>query len=167
MTGRKAALATAMAVAFVSVTATAQAAPPAPEYVMKAGASDLFEKKSSQLVLRTTHDAGVRKFANMMVTDHTKSTSMVKSAAMKAGLHPKPPMLEDKQQQMLTELTNAKGSDRDHLYIQQQKAAHQEALSLQQDYASTGDAAPLRGAAGNIVPVVKHHIEMLEAMPAM
>ena len=164
--GRKAALAAAT-IAFVSVAGMAQAAPPAPVYVMKAGASDLYEKKASQLVLGSTRNPGVRRFASMMVTDHTKSTSMVKAAALKAGLHPKPPMLDDKQQHMISELTHAKGTERDRLYVDQQKAAHQEALSLQQDYASSGDAPPLRHAAETIVPVVKHHIEMLEAMPSM
>ena len=165
--GRKAALAAATAVMFMGVANVAQAAPPASEYVMKAGASDLYEKKSSQLVLGSTKNSGVRKFANMMVTDHGKSTMMVKTAAMKAGMHPAPPMLDSKQQGMMSELMAAKGADRDRMYVDQQKAAHQEALSLQQDYASSGDTPSLRMAAGKIVPVVQQHIAMLNAMPSM
>ena len=134
------------------------------EYVMKAGAGDLYEKTSSQMVLKTTHNPQVKKFANMMVMDHTKSTSMVKSAAMKSGIKPKPPMLDPMQKDMVAKLMAAKGMDRDAVYIDQQKTAHQMALSLHQDYSMSGDSAPLKMAAANIVPVVQHHIEMLDAM---
>ena len=140
---------------------------PTMDYVRAAGASDLFEKQSSQLVLKSTANPGVRAFATMMVTDHTKSTAKVKAAAIRSGLHPKPPMLMPKQVSMLSELTAARGSARDQLYISQQKMAHQEALATQQDYASTGDKPALRTTASEIVPVVQHHIEMLNGMPSM
>ena len=136
----------------------------AESYVMKAGASDLYEKTSSQLVLATTGNAEVKRFANMMVSDHSSSTAKVKAAAMKSGLKPKPPMLEPKQQAMITALRNASSGARDALYITQQKAAHQEALALHQDYSKAGTAAPLKMAAGEIAPVVQHHIEMLASM---
>lgn len=143
---------------------TAIAAPPAPDFVKMAGASDMFEKQSSQAVLASTHDAKVRSFAQMMIKDHTKSTSMVKMAAMKSGLHPKPPMLMDKQKDDLAALKAAHGQERDRLYIEQQKPAHQDALALMQDYGSSGDKQPLMMVANKIVPVVQHHIEMLNAM---
>jgi len=162
MLGRtKAALTGACALLFAGMV---HAAPPTPVFVAKAGASDLYEKQSSQLVLASTRDPGVRRFASEMIRDHTKSTQMVKSAAMRSGLHPKPPMLDGKQRAMLTDLRRARGRDRDHVYLDQQRQAHAEALSLMQDYASTGSAPALRKAAGNIAPVVQHHIDMLSHM---
>lgn len=140
------------------------AAPPAPVFVAKAGASDLYERQASQLVASSTSDPGIRRFANEMVRDHTKSTQMVKSAAMHSGLHPKPPMLDDKQRAMLADLRHAHGHDRDHAYLDQQRRAHADALSLMQDYAATGSAPALRKAAGDIAPVVQHHIDMLNNM---
>ncbi|HJT39817.1 MAG TPA: DUF4142 domain-containing protein [Sphingobium sp.] len=61
----------------------------------------------------------------------------------------------------LAALTSAAGPGRDRLYWEQQKAAHVEALALHRDYASTGSSEPLKTAAARIVPVVKHHIDML------
>jgi putative membrane protein len=142
----------------------ATAAPPAPVFVMKAGASDLYEKTSSQIVLGSTHNPGVRRFANMMMVDHTKSTAMVKSAARRSGVHPRPPMLNPMQRRMVADLRRANGRDRDRVYLEQQKQAHGQALELMQDYAATGSAPALRRAAGNIAPVVQHHIEMLNAI---
>lgn len=140
---------------------------PTSEYLMKAGAGDLYEKTSSKIVLKSTKNADIRKFANMMIMDHTKSTNDVKTAAMKSGLKPKPPMLSPEQQSMITALTAAKGTARDNLYVEQQKTAHQDALAVQQDYSTSGDKAPLRMVAGNIVPVVQQHLSMLSSMPAM
>lgn len=140
------------------------AAPPTPVFLAKAGASDLYEKQSSQLVLSSTHDPRVRRFAQEMIRDHTKSTQMVKSAAMRSGLHPRTPMLEPKQRQMLADLRRARGADRDHVYLDQQRGAHAEALNLMRDYASSGSTPALRRAAGGIAPVVQHHIDMLNGM---
>ncbi|WP_174274222.1 DUF4142 domain-containing protein [Sphingomonas bacterium] len=152
--------------ASASIAGVANALPTS-EYLMKAGASDLFEKKSATLVLQSTKNAKVRGFADMMVTDHGKSTSMVKAAAIKSGITPKPPMLSADQKMMIAKLTAAKGMDRDMLYVSQQKTAHQMALETQQDYATTGDKPALKATAGKIVPVVQEHISMLNAMPAM
>jgi putative membrane protein len=158
----RAALAAASA---MMLAGAALAAPPTPVFLMKAGGSDLYEKTASRIVLDSTHNPDVRHFAEMMVKDHTKSTAMVKSAAMRSGLHPKPPMLDAAQRKMVADLRHADGRDRDRLYLDQQKQAHAEALGLMQDYAATGSAPALREAAAAIVPVVQHHIEMLNAMP--
>lgn len=153
----------AMAAALM-LAGVAHGAPATADFVAKAGASDLYEKTSSQLVLASTHNAGVRRFAAEMVKDHSKSTQMVKSAALRSGLHPKPPTLDAKQQGLVADLRKATGADRDRVYLDQQKQAHADALSLMQDYAATGSDAALRKAAGEIVPVVKHHIEMLNGI---
>lgn len=148
--------------ATVSMAGIAHAIP-APEYVKKAGASDLYEITSSKLVVGSTNPK-LKRFATMMVTDHNKSTAMVKAAARKSGVRPAPPVLDAKQQADIAALRAARGAERDSLYINQQRIAHQDALALQRDYSTSGDAAPLRAAAGKIVPVVEHHIAMLQGM---
>jgi putative membrane protein len=136
----------------------------AAEYVMKAEAGDLYEKQSSQLVLKTTKDAKIRDFAQMMATDHTKSTADLKAAAQASGLTAKPAALDAKKTAMIADLTKASGTKRDQVYLAQQKAAHQEALSLHQGYASAGEKSALKAVAVKIVPVVQHHIEILSTM---
>jgi putative membrane protein len=89
----------------------------------------------------------------------------VKAAALRSGAHPKPPALDPMQQKMVAELRHARGSDRDRLYVEQQKKAHGMALSLHQDYAASGSDPALRHAASEIVPVVQEHIAKLAAMP--
>lgn len=151
-----------VATVLVASPAVAQATSPT-EYVTMAGASDLYERTSSQMVMGTK-DAKVRQFAQMMIKDHTKSTNDVKAAAKQAGVTPPPPTLQPDQARMVAELRQARGEARDRLYITQQKAAHEKALALHQGYAQTGTAAPLKAVAAQTAPVVQHHLEMLNGM---
>ena len=153
----------AAAVAATATPAFAKVMTPS-DYVATAGASDLFEQTSSKLVLQSTQAPNVRSFATMMVTDHGKSTSAVKAAAAKAGIEAAPPQLTPLQNEKIAELQAAGGAERDALYVAQQKAAHGQALTVQKAYAMEGTAAPLKRAAGGIVPVVEHHIAMLKTM---
>lgn len=151
--------------ALMSVSSTALADPVAPAvYVAMAGASDLYERTASQVVLKTTTNPQVKAFATMMVTDHHKSTAMVKAAAAKSHIAPAPPALTPEQRRMIADLRAQTGTARDTTYIAQQKTAHSQALVLQQSYANEGTAPALKAAAVKIVPVVAHHIQMLDAM---
>jgi putative membrane protein len=156
---------TASAAMLVTAPAFAQIKPMAPaEYVATAGASDLYERTSSQIVLASTRNPKVRAFATMMIQDHGKSTAAVKAAAMKSRVKPTPPKLNPLQTELVAELNAETGQARDAAYIAQQRAAHGQALNVQKAYAADGTAAPLKAAAAGIVPVVEHHIEMLKAM---
>ena len=157
---------TALAAIGLAGPAFAKAKTPA-EYVKMAGASDLYEKTSSQLVLADSKNTGVRDYAQHMIKDHTKSTAEVKAAAMKAGLHPAPPKLTAMQAGDVAKLRAAHGTARDKLYLQQQKTSHDMALQLQQGYADNGTSAPLKATAATIAPVVKEHIAMLDKMGPM
>ena len=154
---------TAAVLAAFTPVALAAKALPTPTYLMKAGASDMFEIESAKVVMDSPN-AKVHDFAQMMVTDHTGSTEKVKAAAMQAGLHPAPPHLSPKQMRDLSALRAARGPARDALYIRQQKMAHSDALMVQSGYATGGSVRPLRMVASEIVPVVKHHIAMLRMM---
>lgn len=147
----------------VAAPAAAQVMMPA-EYVMTAGASDLYEITSSQVVLETTQDPKLRAFAQMMIQDHTKSTADVKAAAARSRVKVTPPKLTPLQQELVTELRAEQGLARDAAYIAQQKASHGQALNVQKAYAVEGTAPALKTAAATIVPVVEHHIMELKAM---
>ena len=154
-----------MAAAAVAIAAPAAAQVMTPsEYVTTAGASDLYERTSSQIVLESTQNPQLRDFARMMIAHHTKSTADVTAAARQSRIRPMPPRLTPAQAEMVAQLTAETGMARDAAYIAQQKAAHGQALNVQKAYAMEGTAPALRRAAGGIVPVVESHIAMLMKM---
>jgi putative membrane protein len=149
--------------AAMSADATPEAAM---SFVMKAGASDLYEIQSSQLALQKAQNADVRQFAQMMIDHHTKTTQQVTAAARAAGLTPPPPQLEPEQARMIAELQPLSGAAFDRAYVRQQRMAHEMALALHSNYAERGDTPSLRQAAATAVPIVRQHLERVRAMPS-
>lgn len=148
----------------IAESAMAQTAPPAMEFVRMAGASDQYEIQSSQLVLQTSQDPALRRFAEMMVDHHMMTTATVMRAAQTEGLSPPPPMLDAPRMEMIRSLQAATGPARDDLYRQQQVMAHREALTLHASYAKSGDAPALMKAAATAVPIVSRHYNMIVEM---
>ncbi|WP_374387952.1 DUF4142 domain-containing protein [Brevundimonas sp.] len=138
--------------------------PPAPAYLMLAGAGDLYEIESSRLVLESTSDAALRRFAQMMIEHHTGTMRAAETAAREAGLTPSPPMLDAPKAAMIEALRQYDGAERDRLYLSQQMMAHKEALGLQKTYADNGDAPQLRTAARNALPIIQRHLAEVERL---
>ena len=136
-------------------------------YVAKAGASDLYEIQSSQMAATRARRPQVREFAQMLVTDHNRSTQMVTDAARSDGLSPRPAMLEPAQRTMLRQLERARDRDFDRMYLNQQIPAHQQALTLHRNYARTGDGRALRQTAQGIIPVVQTHLDRARQLARM
>lgn len=144
--------------------ASALAPLPAADYLRRAAASDLYEIQSSQLLLETSQDETLRRFAQMMIEHHTGTTATLSQAARTAGLSPPVPALDAEKRAMIQALQAASGTDRDRLYRNQQVVAHREALELHGAYAQGGDTAALRGAARSATPIVARHFNSLAAM---
>ncbi len=138
--------------------------PPAPAFVMFAGAGDLYEIESSRLVLETTQNPALRTFAQMLIDHHTRLSADTAAAAERAGVSPAPPMLDGPKAAMIAALGQYGGVERDRLYLVQQQMAHKEALGLHKTYADTGDTPALRTAAQAAVPVVTRHLAEIERL---
>ncbi|MGN6280100.1 MAG: DUF4142 domain-containing protein [Sphingomonas sp.] len=133
-------------------------------FMSTAAASDLFETQSSKLALDKSKNKDVRDFAQMMITDHAKTTQGVKDAAKKANLTVPTPTLSADQQRMMAALHAASGDAFDQTYLQQQLAGHQQALALMQNYAESGDTPALQDAAKTAIPIVQKHLARLKEL---
>lgn len=143
----------------------------APGFLVQAASGDQFEIQSSQLALQMSQNAGVRNFANMMIADHTRLSQAMAAAAVAARLRAPVPTLLPAQQAALDQLRTAGvGTAFDIAYRNAQISAHQQALTLMQNYATSGDVPALRTAAGQAIPTVQNHLALAQglqiAMPA-
>lgn len=130
------------------------------EYATMAAASDLYEIESARLATERTQNAGIRELAQMIVTDHERSTAELRTAAQQA----QPPItvspeMNPEQQADMEALRSATATEFDRLYLEQQVAAHRKALNLVQHYAQNGDAAPLRQHASTVAGPIQTHLE--------
>lgn len=148
--------ATASATGTEAATAGAMSAQ---QFADAVAASDMFEIESSKIALERAENQAIKDFARMMVDDHTKSSAALKEAAGVASpAVAVAPKLTAQQQTDLDALKNAKANF-DALYALKQSAAHAAALAMLQQYAASGDSAPLKAFAAKTAPVVSEHLE--------
>jgi putative membrane protein len=158
----------------IALAACAQTPPPpvdlnnpllAPGFLAQAASGDHFEIQSSQLALQASQNAAVRNFANVMISDHTRLSQAMGAAVAAARLQPPAPTLLPAQQAALDQLRAAgTGYSFDQAYQQAQITAHQGALTLFQNYATSGDVPPIRTAAGQAIPTIQSHLAMAQAL---
>ena len=131
------------------------------EYVAAAVASDQFEIQSSQLALQRTKNEAVTRFAKMMVADHRASTGAMTKAAGQAALTAPRFELTPRHQALLDDL-RAAGDTGDQVYLDQQRAAHAEAIAMHRSAATTANVPePLAALAKDMLPRVEGHAKML------
>ncbi len=130
----------------------------APDFVAKAAASDMFEVEAAKLAQTKAKNPGVKKFADEMVTAHTKSTADLKKAIADSGQTlALPTALPKDLQDKLSDLGKAETFDK--AYMDNQVDAHQAALDVLQRYAQDGDVPVIKAFAAATAPTVQQHLE--------
>jgi putative membrane protein len=134
-------------------------------FVSNASQSDMYEIQAAQLAETRSKNPDIKAFAKMMVKDHTATSKAMGPLATAAGQTPAA-KLDDRRQGFLDNLTKASDADFDKTYVDQQVAAHGEALDLMQGYGKDGSDAGLKGAANDTAPKVQMHLDKIKAIQA-
>jgi putative membrane protein len=132
-------------------------------FVEKAALSDMFEIEASKIALERSKVQPVKDFAQMMVDMHTATTAELGPLATAAMVSP-PTALDSDHMAKLDDLKNAKVEDFDDKYIDQQTAAHEDALNLMKDYANNGKNAAIMAFAAKTAPAVDDHLTKVKAL---
>ncbi|HYI42597.1 MAG TPA: DUF4142 domain-containing protein [Sphingomicrobium sp.] len=136
----------------------------APMFLQMAASSNTWEIESSQLAHQMGRSPAVHSFASMIIADHTLLGTQLMAAAQAAGLTPPPPAMLPPEQAMLDQLRAAPPGTFDVAYRDAQVMAHQKAVTLFQNYASSGDNPTLRAAAAQALPKLQQHLAMAQAL---
>jgi putative membrane protein len=156
-----------MALFAVSVTSMMARADDAPkpisdeDFVMKASAAGMAEVNFGKLAEEQSSSAEVKKFAQQMVTDHSKANAELLKVADKDKITPAEKM-GAKDQQMFTKLAGLKGAEFDREYIASQLAAHKEAVALFKSESNPGKNEDLKEFATKTLPTLERHLKMVE-----
>ena len=134
------------------------------EFVQAAGESDAFEIMEAEAALAQSTDPRVTAFARQMIRDHGETSRQLVDATARAGLKPPPTGLSTAQSPFLAALQSLRGLEFDKTYWKQQALAHRSALTVEQQYAATGDAPAVRQAAVAAIPLIQSHLAMAEQM---
>lgn len=152
---------TAAAVGGVSAatTTTAQG------FVTGAATSDMYEIQAATLAKEKATNAAVKHFAAKMIHEHKASSAKLMHIVADPSLNLAPPAdLDERRKGLENNLTVAAPADFDKTYIDQQVAAHQEAVTLFKGYVDNGDNAALKAFAVATLPTIESHLAMAKAL---
>jgi putative membrane protein len=138
--------------------------PTTQDFVTEAATSDMLELAAAKIAQQKGND-DEKKFAEQMITDHTKTANdikeMVTSGDVKAEL---PSTLDSSSQSKLNKLGDVKQDQFASEYDSMQVSAHKDAVSLFERYSKSGENPKLKDWAGKVLPTLRHHLKMAEAL---
>jgi putative membrane protein len=142
-------------------------------FVNKAADGGMFEVRAGEMaaargdstlgMVMGLDSMSIRSFGQMMVTDHTKANNELKTLADQKGVDV-PTTLSASKQAMLDSLTGASGAAFNMMYARMMVSSHQETVSLFETQADNGQDNELKTWASQMLPTLRHHLEMAEMM---
>lgn len=139
----------------------------AEQFVGIASTGDQFEIQSSQIALQKAQNPDIKAFAQMMVTDHTNSSQKL-AEVIKAAKIPIVPSnaIDPSSAEKMDDVRTATTDQFDRIYLRWQIQAHQVSVALFTNYSQSGDNAPLKQFAAELLPTLQAHLSRAEQLNA-
>ncbi|WP_460156993.1 DUF4142 domain-containing protein [Pseudomonas sp. S2_H10] len=140
------------------------------DFVDKAAAGGIAEVEASRLALEKSGSADIKKFANMMISDHSKANDELAALAKKHDIEV--PDSTTLTKQAKEKILDMRDESFDAAYADNQVKAHEEAIELFKKEANTvtddkvKGATELKGFAQKMLPALEKHLEMAKALQA-
>jgi putative membrane protein len=133
-------------------------------FVMQAAQGGYAEVATGKLAATMSPTDAVRSFGNQMVSDHTNSNMRLAAIAKSKGITV-PSAPDAAHQAIASKLSQLQGAEFDRLYIAEPGLNdHKTSISLYEDEATKGADRELRAFAQETLPVLRHHLEMVQAL---
>jgi len=127
------------------------------DFFPAAASAGMLEIETSKLAVATTQNADVKKFAEQMVTDHTKADTELKALAATKNIT-LPTTMSKHHQKMYDHLKDEKpGKDFDSAYQNIQVVAHKEAVTLFAKASTDSPDPEVKAWAAKTLPALEHH----------
>ena len=122
----------------------------------EAAQGGMTEVELSNLALQKSQNEEVKKYAQMMVDDHTKANDELKTLAQSKGVT-LPTEINAKQMAVKSKLNGLSGDAFDKEYISTMVKDHDKTVKLFQTEADKGSDAEVKAFAANTLPTLKAH----------
>ena len=131
----------------------------------EAAIGGMAEVELGRLASQKAKDAEVKKFAQMMVTDHSKANDELKSLAQKTGIT-LPTKLDSSHQADVDELQSESPADFDKEYVEMMVEDHEKDVAEFQKQADSATDPDAKAFAAKTLPVLKKHLDAIKAIQA-
>lgn len=133
-------------------------------FVTALATSDMYELEAARIAASKSSNAAVKALAAMITKDHTASTAKLKSIVpTEAADTALPATLDERHKGLVDNLNAASAADFDKVWLTQQVAAHNEALTLLNGFKDHAETPGLAGLAVEIIPKVTAHRDHAQA----
>lgn len=136
-------------------------------YVSNAAEGDMYEIMAADIALERSQNAQVRELAQTIKTDHTAASNAMKGLLPQAAPDVTPPSaLDERRQGLLDNLRSASAENFNATWLDQQIAAHNEAITLHRGFSDNADAPQLAEHARAVLPKIEMHLRRAEEIKA-
>jgi putative membrane protein len=133
------------------------------KFVDAAAAAGMAEVKAGEVAKDRATGDDVKKFADHMVTDHTKANKEFTELLGKKNVSA-PKEMREQDRAAIDNLSKLKGAAFDREYVKQQLAAHKEAVALFEEESKNGKDADLRAFAEKTLPTLREHLKQVTTL---
>lgn len=121
------------------------------------------EVEMGRLASTKAVNAEVKKFGQLMVTDHSKANDELKAAAAKKNITV-PTALDPRRQADVDKLKGLSGAEFDREYVEMMLDDHEEDVAAFQAQAETGTDPDAKAFAAKTLPTLKKHLELIKGI---
>jgi putative membrane protein len=136
------------------------------DFAIAAADGGMLEVELGKLAQQKASSPEVKKFAQMMIDDHTKANDELKALASSKNIS-LPASLSDKNSDRIKDMQEKSGAEFDKDYIDFMVNDHQDDIDKFEKQAENGKDADLKSWAAGKVTTLKHHLEMAKATQAV
>ena len=129
------------------------------DFLGTAAQANLAEVDAGKLATKKAASPDVKKFAQMMIDDHTAANAELLELARKKNIA-LPTEPDGAHQKAAAALAELSGTDFDRKYMTDMVKDHETAVSLFEKNASRASDADIRAFASKTLPTLRHHLDM-------
>lgn len=132
-------------------------------FLQETAVGNLLEIRSSELAKRTSTNAEIRRFADLMLADHQKNLAKLKPLAQRNNVVLPNDLTPEKKQEM-NKLTAATGVAFDRAYLDLQLKAHQQTVGTFETVGRSLGDTDVRAFVDQSLPVLRNHLRMVSTL---
>ena len=132
------------------------------KFAMMVAQTDIAELQVSNMALQKSNSDDVKKLAQKLIDDHTKTTDSMKEIASKKGLT-LPTETDAKHKALAAKLQNESGDQFDKDYLAANSMDHHKVVAAFEKEANSGQDPDIKSFASQYLPSIQEHTKMIDA----
>jgi len=148
-----------------TVVANSNTAAPGGDFMAEAASGGMTEVELGKIASSKAQNAEVKKFAEMMVTDHTKAGDDLKALAVKKNIT-LPTTPNATHQATIKKFQSMSGAEFDKAYVDDMLEDHEKDVAEFEKQSQSNPDADVKALAAKTLPTLKKHLDAIKALHA-